>query len=143
MIPLFWAGLAASCYMTGVVWFAQLVHYPLLDRTPAESFPAFARAYQRRTFAIVAAPMLVEAVAAAALPWMPLPEGTRPLAWAALALAALIWVSTACLQAPQHLALARGFDAGRHRRLVRWNWARTAAWSARSALLLWIAARLG
>ena len=25
-------GLAGTLYMTGVVWFAQLVHYPLLDR---------------------------------------------------------------------------------------------------------------
>lgn len=94
-------------------WFVQLVHYPLLDRTPAAAFPEFARAYQRRTFGIVLLPM------------------------------AVIWLSTAIFQAPQHLALARGFDAELHGRLVRFNWARTAAWTGRSLLLLWIATRMG
>jgi hypothetical protein len=36
-------------------------------------------------------------------------------------------------------ALARGFDADVHARLVGTNWIRTAAWSARALLLAWCA----
>ena len=138
---LFWAGLGGTLYMTGVVWFAQSVHYPLLDRTPPPGFPDFARAYQARTFRIVLLPMTLEGFGAVILPFLALPEGGRGWAWAALGLAVLIWVSTAAIQIPQHRALAQGYNAGLHRRLVRANWVRTAAWSARSLILLWLASR--
>jgi hypothetical protein len=49
--------------------------------------------------------------------------------------------STWRLQVPRHDALARGWDAAAHRALVRSNWVRTAAWSARAALLLAALAR--
>ncbi len=52
-----------------------------------------------------------------------------------------IWASTALLQVPRHTALGSGFDRAAHGGLVLTNWLRTAAWSLRGALVLWMAAR--
>jgi len=51
------------------------------------------------------------------------------------------WLSTALLQVPRHRQLARGFDARAHAFLVRSNVVRTAAWTARGALCLWMLGR--
>ena len=51
LTSLAYVGLACSLYMTGIVWFAQGVHYPLLNR--AADFLEFANDYQRRTFYVV------------------------------------------------------------------------------------------
>lgn len=42
---------------------------------------------------------------------------------------------------PAHNALAQGFDAAAHSRLVSTSAIRTAAWTARGALLLWALTR--
>jgi len=52
------------------------------------------------------------------------------------ALLAVIWVSTPTLQGPGHQQLTKKFDPALWRRLVRTNWIRTAAWTARGILLL-------
>src|SRR5206468_3820837 len=56
-----------------------------------------------------------------------------------LALLVGVWVSTAFVQVPCHEVLARGFDPAVHRRLVRSNGIRTAGWSLRGLLALWMA----
>jgi hypothetical protein len=38
-----------------------------------------------------------------------------------------------------HAVLGRGFDDAAHERLVTTNWIRTLAWSARAAILAWLA----
>lgn len=57
---------------------------------------------------------------------------------AGLALVAVIWLSTALLQVPCHELLCVGFDPAVHQRLVWTNWIRTAAWSLRGFLVLWV-----
>ena len=134
------ANLAATLYMTGLMWFVQLVHYPLFADVGAEGFAQYSAKHQSRT-TIAVAPMLLEAAAAVALV-AARPQNCPP--WAAmLALAALaaIWASTAFLQVPLHGLLSNGYDAAAIRRLVDTNWIRTVLWSGRAALLLWIAAR--
>ena len=34
----------ATWFMTGVIWFVQVVHYPLMARVGAEGFAAYERA---------------------------------------------------------------------------------------------------
>ncbi len=122
--------------MTGLIWFVQVVHYPLLAHAGREGFAALAAEHQRRTGWVVAAPMVVEAVTAAGLVvWTP--DGVaRWVTVVGLALVAVIWASTWLLQVPRHREMLGGFDAAGHRRLVAGNWVRTAAWTARSALVL-------
>ncbi len=130
------AHVAATLFMVGVIWFVQVVHYPLFEKVGAAGFPAYSEAHSRLTGPVVGPPMLIEAVTAVALLFSR-PEGVPPaLAWAGLALLALVWASTAILQVPRHRALGLDFDPGSHRFLVASNWVRTGAWSARGAVVL-------
>lgn len=128
---------ASTWVMVGVIWFCQLVHYPLMDRVrtePADAFPAFEKAHQRGTTLIVGPAMLVELVTAAWLVITVSGDAATWLAWAGLALVGVNWVSTAALQMPFHKRLEAGFDPAVHRRLVKSNWLRTAAWSLRGLI---------
>ena len=58
------------------------------------------------------------------------------------ALVGVIWASTAFVQVPLHSALGGAFDGDAHGKLVATNWVRTAAWTARGGLVLWMTARL-
>ena len=126
--------------MVGLIWFVQIVHYPLMGRVGKEAFPAYADAHSRRTSFVVGPPMLAEAATTVLL--IPLrPESvTLPQALLGAVLLAVAWLSTYFLQVPCHRALGAGFDASVHRFLVRSNWIRTAAWSARGALVLYLVA---
>ena len=125
--------------MVGVIWFVQVVHYPLFDQL-GESFGGYGRTNIRLTTAAVAPVMIVEGLTAVLL-MARRPEGVdpRPI-WLGLFLLAIIWISTAALQMPQHEVLARGFDASVLQTLLGTNWIRTYAWSARGILVLWMAA---
>lgn len=130
----------ATWFMIGLIWFVQIVHYPLMGAVPADACPAYARAHQRRTTWIVGPVMLLEAGSAVLLLWLPHGEfaGT-PLRWGGLALLAVIWVSTFAVQVPLHAKLATSFDRAVWRRLVVSNWLRTAAWSVRGIIALAVA----
>jgi hypothetical protein len=129
---------AATLSMVGLIWFVQIVHYPLFAYVGAEKFIAYEAAHARLTTWVVAPPMLTEAFTALILVWKQ-PEGVGVAAmWCGAVLLAVIWWSTVFLQVPQHTILASGFNTLAHETLVRSNWLRTAAWSARGVLVLWI-----
>lgn len=125
----------ATLMMTGLIWFVQIVHYPLLASIQnSEDFAAYHARHTARTTLIVGPLMLVEMICACWLivlsdtlsaPWM---------AWAGLALVIINWTSTALIQVPLHHRLSQAFDQTIVRRLVHTNWIRTVAWSARSGL---------
>jgi len=125
---------AATLFMAGLIWFVQVVHYPLFARVGERAFPGYEIDHMRRTGRIVTPVMLVEAATALALPFDP--RVPSALAWGGAGLLAAIWLSTALLQAPAHVALRRGFDASLHARLVRTNRIRTFGWSLRGILAL-------
>ena len=136
---LLFAHAAATLYLTGVIWFVQIVHYPLFAWVGQGGFSEYEREHVRRTGWVVAGPMVAELAAAVAVVWV---VGGW-LAWTGLALAGVIWVSTLVWQVPAHGRLAMGFDASVHLRLTRTNWARTAAWTARSVVALALAGPFG
>jgi hypothetical protein len=134
-----WSELVATLFMTGLIWFVQVVHYPLFAKVGAEHAIAYQTAHMERTGWVVAVPMLVEAGACALLTF----RGDLPslIRWPGALLLAVVWIATAVLLVPAHEALARGFDASVHARLVGANWIRTFAWSARAALCTYAMAR--
>jgi hypothetical protein len=134
--------LAATLYMTGLIWFVQVVHYPLFNKVGTAGFAAYEEAHTRLTGWVVGPPMLIELFAAGILAAHP-PDGTPGWqVWLGLGLVGVIWLSTVALQIPQHNVLGGGFDPNAHRLLVSTNWARTIAWSLRSLLALWMVFRL-
>ncbi len=123
---------AMTLFMVGVIWFVQIVHYPLFHRVGEAGFAEYERQHTRRTGYVLAVPMLVEFATAVALAWR-LGGG---LAWSGLGLLTVIWLNTWLWQVPAHRRLEQGFDAGTHRCLVGTNWVRTMAWSARGFIAL-------
>lgn len=136
------ANVGATLFMVGVIWFVQIVHYPLFGRVGAKGFPAYSEAHSRLTSHVVGPPMLLEAATAVLLLFVRPEEVPASGAWLGLALLAAAWLSTALLQVPRHNTLGLGFDARAYRSLVLSNWVRTAAWSARGLLVLWATARV-
>jgi len=136
MTLLFAAHLAATLFMTGVIWFVQVVHYPLFVNVGEAAFPAYQRQHVRRTGWVVGPPMLLEATTAAALLVDPHPAFPLNWAYANTALLGVVWISTWLGQVPQHNRLLAGFLPPAHHKLVAGNWIRTVAWSLRSLLLL-------
>lgn len=135
LIPLAHAG--ATWFMAGLIWFVQIVHYPLMGAVHAEAFREYEIAHQRRTTWVVGPVMLLEASCAVLLFWVPHGEFTStPLRSVGLALLSIIWVSTFVVQVPLHAKLAVGFDRSAWRQLVVSNWLRTFAWSVRGIIAL-------
>ncbi len=124
---------AATLAMTGLIWFVQLVHYPMFPYAASGDFTGFAAEHQRRTGWVVVPLMLTEAATATLLLFSPSSPATAWLGWTLLA---SIWLSTALVQVPLHRRLSAGFDARAARRLVATNWWRTIAWTARAGLAL-------
>lgn len=123
---------AATLFMTGLIWFVQIVHYPLFGAVGQDGFASYEQSHGRLTTFVVGPPMLVEAATAVLL------VALRPhwTTYLGLALLAAVWISTAFLQVPAHNVLGSGFDATVHSRLVTTNWIRTFAWTARAVLCL-------
>ncbi len=125
---------AATWFMTGLIWFVQIVHYPLFARVGAEAWPPYGERHRAATTTVVMPVMLIELAAAAWLAW----DRADALAVTGLALLALVWASTFLVQVPLHTRLGGGHDAAVVRRLVATNWVRTIAWSARGVIALWV-----
>jgi len=129
--------LVSTLFMVGLIWFVQIVHYPLLARVGRTEFPAFEQAHVARTGPVVGPPMLIEMLTTVALLGVSPAGAPREAFTLGAGLLAVVWISTALLQVPSHRDLGGGFDARVHRRLVATNWIRTVAWTARGAVVLW------
>ena len=128
----------AAAFMTGLIWFVQLVHYPLMAQIGEQQWIDYERQHQRRTTWIVAPFMALESCSAAgALMWMSpeIPMAVHALLWTSAALLAGLWALTFFVQVPLHRKLETAFNVHTIERLVRTNWLRTAFWTARAGLL--------
>ncbi len=137
----------ATLALVGLIWTVQLVQYPLFAAVPRDGFQAFHRGHMRRITWVVGPLMLIEAATAGVLLAGALmaPAGAGghadilPLGVGA-ALIVAIWAVTFGVSVPCHSRLEGGFDPTVHRRLVQTNWLRTAGWSIRGVLALWLLA---
>ena len=128
--------------MVGVIWFVQIVHYPLFSQVGESAFNLYEINHARLTTSVVAPAMLIEMATGLWLLWQR-PVGILPVqVWLGMGLLAAIWLSTFFVQVPQHDLLAQGFDPIIHHKLVASNWLRTIAWSARGLVILWMLKRL-
>jgi hypothetical protein len=128
------ANFVATAVMTGVIWFVQWVHYPLLATVPVDRAVDTAVEHQRRTVQVLALPMATEGITTL---WLLV---SRPdavslmLPWLGAVLLAVALGSTLFLSVPLHTKMASNPTADVGRRLVVTNWPRTIAWTARAAV---------
>jgi len=128
----------ATALMTGIIWFVQIVHYPLFGRIPSEGFTRYEQAHTVRTGCVVAPLMVLELATAAALPLIRVPFSFSHTYLAALGSLALIWASTFLIQVPLHGVLEKRHDEMVIRSLVTTNWVRTLLWTFRLGLLAYL-----
>jgi hypothetical protein len=134
---------AATWTMVGVIWFVQLVHYPLFEKVGADGFAAYETANVSLTPLVVLVPMITEMVLAIWLVVRPPARISRAVALAGALLVLAIWGSTFVFQYPIHQKLSLGFVPATLGALLATNWIRTGAWSVRGVLSLWMLDRGG
>ena len=112
----------ATCFMAGVIWIVQVVHYPLFDKVGAEGYLEYQRSHMKRITWVVLPAMGLELISGIALFFPQLQRSLHwrgieselnidsGLLWANLLGLGLIWVSTVLLQVPQNAKLLVGFE---------------------------------
>ena len=128
------ANFVATCLMTGVIWFVQWVHYPLLAKVPVDRAVETAIDHQRRTGQVLAIPMAVEGFTTLGL-LIIRPESVHIFwPWFGAVLLAVALGSTVFVSVPLHAKMATNPTADFGQRLVVTNWPRTIAWSLRAVV---------
>ena len=122
--------------MAGLIWFVQVVHYPLFHQISDTKSIDYAFQNQRRTAWIVGMPMFVEGITTLWLFFDPINGRLLPLI-GGLALIK-IHASTIFLQVPKHAQLLNGYKKEVVDQLVKTNWIRTIGWSIRSLIAIFI-----
>ena len=125
----------ATCFMTGLIWFVQIVHYPLMSLIPRDLCIRYANKHQARTTRVVAPAMVLEVLTGIFISILAPEKTIFIFSLIGLALIAIIWLSTFFIQVPQHRRLSDA-DMNACGPLVKLNWIRTVAWSARAILVL-------
>jgi len=144
----------ASCFMAGLCWCVQLVHYPMFALiAPGAALGEAARVHARRITWIVAPVMLAEAVSASLLFLAAIvrhhpsdPATALKESWIVFVGAGMLvmnWLSTFLVVVPLHHRLQTTGDTSLVPRLVRVNLPRTLLWTARGILALVLVAVAG
>ncbi len=128
----------STVFMLGLIWFVQIVHYPLFEKVEITRSSEYQAEHQKRTSWVVGAPMAVEALTAI---WLLIdPTDSRLLPLIGLLILIKVQLSTVLLQVPAHSNLLDGYTSEKISSLVRSNWIRTAGWTSRSVIATLIVA---
>ena len=139
---LFLFHIASTLYMVGLIWFVQLVHYPLHGSVGVEQFVTYQQRHMQWTSFAVGPAMLIEAGTTVLLCLSPHKDFPLWAVYTGLGLLLLIWLSTAVFQVPFHNQLLSEFNASAHNNLVLSNWIRTFGWTLRGILVIWLTSLL-
>jgi hypothetical protein len=132
-------------FMTGLIWFVQVVHYPIYTRVGPEKLPEYQAFHVRRTTLVVFPAMVAELIGGCLLlirEWQG--PSQQPALWG-VGLLGVIWLSTLIFQIPMHGKIGQSISSTDKSRaeelnainsLVKTNWIRTIAWSGRLILLV-------
>ena len=131
-------------FMTGLIWFVQIVHYPIYVHVGSEKMREYQEFHVRRTTLVVFPAMVLELLGGSLLlvsDWQG--SAQQPALWGFILLA-IIWLSTLVLQIPNHGKIGQITPVTEESKvseriaiqaLVKTNWVRTLAWSTRLVLL--------
>ena len=139
---LFLCVLGSTWFMTGVIWFVQVVHYPLFAKVGESAFANYESLHTLRTGWVVA-PIMVLELGSTCLLLLEKPSPlSSPLIWLLIFATLGVWASTFFIQVPLHGKLLAGFDELAIQRLVNSNWIRTLLWTGKSLLCLWFVGKI-
>ncbi len=132
---LFLALVFVTHFMCGLIWFVQIVHYPLFARVGSEQFKLYEQIHCSLTGSVVMVPMVVQLILSLWLAVSSAP-GAAKLMWSNFALVVVIWVITGFCSVPCHNNLCEnGFSEAQYSYLLTINWIRTVCWTICSLIL--------
>lgn len=159
MSLILFSNILVTAFLVGLIWFIQIVHYPIFKEVGKQNFHQFHIAHTTLTGKIVILPMLLELGLSFWLVW----EGyevdyalnTNEVGQSivdrmnnfyvysiiALLLTVSLWILTAWIFVPLHGKLgntAKGYDVEIINKLVLRNWFRTTFWSLRLLFLIYM-----
>ncbi|MBE17585.1 MAG: hypothetical protein CMH79_02375 [Nitrospinae bacterium] len=123
------SNLSLTLIMSGIIWFVQLIHYPLFSKTNSNNFHSFHSEHTKRTTWLVAPLMIAEALICTIL-FIKMPTITTSIG---LSILFLIWTCTFFVQLPIHNKLNKEFNTKLVHKLIKSNWIRTISWTVRAA----------
>lgn len=128
--------LSSTWLLVGLIWTIQLVHYPSFLSIADDSYADFQERHMRSMAQLIGFPWLIEGLSVLGLFVFAPDTQTRVIATVGGLLEALIIGVTIGSAIPAHEVLTRGFDPDAHRSLLRSNWIRSAAWTARGIIAI-------
>lgn len=133
---LFIINTCSSFFMMGLIWFVQIVQYPLFRNFDgAENFQQVHIGHVFRTGLVVIPVMLLEMGSSVVLSISNSP--VLGLNRIGLGLVSANWLFTFFIQAPIHGKLQHSYDRTLVEKLIRTNWIRTILWSLKALLSLY------
>ena len=111
-----------SLMMTGLIWFVQMVHYPLFKAIPPEHFRQYETRHTSKTGLLVAPLMLIEMGFGFLFWWMHTKDFWNHFS---LLMLLIVWFSTFFIQVPLHSKLTKKHDDATINKLIQTNWIRT------------------
>ena len=126
--------LAASLFLTGLIWTIQCVHYPIFHRLDQSNFTKHIHFHKKAISLLVVPVMTLELGTSAWLAWTA--QSYPTLHQIGFIVVILIWLITFFVQVPLHNKLSRGRSVDSINRLVASNWLRTFLWSFKAILSL-------
>ncbi len=141
---IFLMAFALVFYGTGAAVIESFVNYPSWRLIGADEFIAYHQFISPRVLTFLVAPLLLGTVFTILMVW------SRPAAipawavWAAIAVQAVVWVSTVTIQVPIQLQLSdHGLSVTLVDRLIETNfWLRRIPYAICAGLFLWMAAQV-
>ena len=125
--------LVITSILVGIIWIIQRVHYPTFRYISTELSDEFHKMHTRDITPIVAPLMVAELC----LVFYDLYNGPSAVSWIHLVLVIIIWASTFGMQVPLHQKLSMQFSLDIVKKLIRTNWIRTIAWTAKLASMVY------
>ncbi|MEH0155400.1 hypothetical protein V6R21_14735 [Limibacter armeniacum] len=95
MNALLLSNLIVTAFLTGLIWYVQISHYPGFENV-TENFTTYHHFHTSSTRKVVALPMLIELVISFVMLFYKDESFPTSLKWLAFSLVCIIWVLTAC-----------------------------------------------
>ena len=128
-----WIQIVSSIFMTSIIWFVQIVHYPLFLSVPGTSRTEFSKKHQKKISILVVPGMIIEITTLLLLGKHYIKD---PLWCLSLLVLITIWLSTFLIQVPLHKKLLLETKDETIIKLIGSNWIRTILWTCKSIIII-------
>jgi len=130
--------LCASVFMTGIIFFIQIVQYPLLHNISTFDFSCYFKKSNYRISWIVYSALVIEIGFAIGLSFLPVRAVMQVPILITYMLLAAATLNTFLIQAPMTQRLQLAFDRELLSKVMFFNGVRLVTWTLRTILLCWI-----